>query len=47
MFNDLMGNIAWFFNLHDNNKDGYCTKDEVLKISEALLVRVLQAQLVL
>jgi len=37
MFNDLMGNIAWFFNLHDNNKDGYCTKDEVLKISEALL----------
>ena len=40
MFNDLMGNIAWFFNLHDNNKDGYCTKDEVLKISEALLVSI-------
>jgi len=38
MFNDLMANIAWFFKLHDNNKDGYLTKDEVLKVSESLLV---------
>ena len=38
MFNDLMGDMAWFFNLHDNNKDGFLTKDEVLKMSESLLV---------
>lgn len=37
MFNDLMGDMAWFFNLHDNNKDGFLTKDEVLKMSESLL----------
>ena len=23
MFNDLMENIEWFFNLHDKNKDGF------------------------
>ena len=40
MFNDLMENIEWFFNLHDKNKDGYLTKDEVLTLSESLLVRV-------
>ena len=38
MFNDLMGNIEWFFNLHDKNKDGYLTKDEVLTLSESFLV---------
>ena len=41
MFNDLMGNITWLFTLHDNNKDGYLTKDEVLKVSESLLVGLL------
>ena len=40
MFNDLMENIEWFFNLHDKNKDGYLTKDEVLTLSESLLVGV-------
>ena len=38
MFNDLMDNIEWFFNVHDNDKDGSLTKDEVLKLSESLLV---------
>ena len=38
MFNDLMDNIEWFFNLHDNDKDGSLTKDELLKLSESLLV---------
>ncbi|KAI5121866.1 hypothetical protein M0805_001074 [Coniferiporia weirii] len=37
MFNDLMDSIEWFFNLHDNDKDGSLTKDELLKLSEALL----------
>ena len=37
-FNDLMDNIEWFFNIHDKNKDGYLTKDEVLTLSESLLV---------
>ncbi|RDX54206.1 TBC-domain-containing protein [Lentinus brumalis] len=37
MFNDLMENIEWFFNLHDKNKDGYLTKDDVLTLSESLL----------
>ncbi|KAH6916312.1 rab-GTPase-TBC domain-containing protein, partial [Coprinopsis sp. MPI-PUGE-AT-0042] len=37
MFNDLMDNIEWFFNLHDKNKDGFLTKDEVLTLSESLL----------
>jgi hypothetical protein len=39
MFNDLMENIEWFFNLHDKNKDGFLTKDEVLTLSESFLVR--------
>lgn len=39
VFNDLMDNIEWFFNLHDKDKDGYITKDEVLTLSESLLVR--------
>ena len=39
MFNDLMDNIEWFFNLHDKNKDGFLTKDEVLTLSETFLVR--------
>ena len=38
MFNDLMESIEWFFNLHDKNKDGYLTKDEVLTLSESFLV---------
>ncbi|KAI6014140.1 hypothetical protein PISMIDRAFT_112171 [Pisolithus microcarpus 441] len=37
MFNDLMESIEWFFNLHDKDKDGYLTKDEVLTLSESLL----------
>ncbi|TDL23752.1 TBC-domain-containing protein [Rickenella mellea] len=37
MFNDLMDNIEWFFNLHDKDKDGSLTKDEVLVLSESLL----------
>ncbi|KAH9992757.1 rab-GTPase-TBC domain-containing protein [Russula compacta] len=37
IFNDLMDNIEWFFNLHDRNKDGFMTKDEVLTVSESLL----------
>ncbi|THU88069.1 TBC-domain-containing protein [Dendrothele bispora CBS 962.96] len=37
MFNDLMDNIEWFFNLHDKNKDGFLTKDEVLTVSESFL----------
>jgi TBC1 domain family member 8/9 len=38
IFGDLMDNIEWFFNLHDKNKDGFLTKDEVLTVSESLLV---------
>lgn len=38
MFNDIMENIEWFFNLHDKNKDGHLTKDEVLTLSETFLV---------
>jgi hypothetical protein len=38
LFGDLMSNIEWFFVLHDNNKDGFLTKDEVLQLSESLLV---------
>lgn len=38
MFNDLMENIEWFFNVHDKDKDGSLTKDELLKLSESLLV---------
>lgn len=40
MFNDLMANIEWFFTLHDKDKDGSITKDEVLQLSESLLVSV-------
>ena len=39
MFNDLMTNIEWFFTLHDKDKDGSLTKDEVLQLAESLLVR--------
>lgn len=41
MFNDLMENIEWFFNLHDKNKDGFLSKDEVLTLSETFLVKTL------
>ncbi|KAH8917680.1 TBC-domain-containing protein [Atractiella rhizophila] len=37
LFNDMMENIAWFHRLHDKDKDGYLTKDEVLQLSESLL----------
>lgn len=33
-----MSNIETVFSLHDKNKDGYLTKDEVLQLSEDLLV---------
>lgn len=29
----------WFFTLHDKDKDGMLTKDELLQLSESLLVR--------
>ncbi|EGG09085.1 uncharacterized protein MELLADRAFT_77188 [Melampsora larici-populina 98AG31] len=35
--NDLMANIQVFFALHDNDKDGSLSKDEVLQLSESLL----------
>lgn len=41
MFNGLMENIEWFFNLHDKDKDGLLTKDEVLTLSESLLVSLI------
>ncbi|CAE6364637.1 unnamed protein product [Rhizoctonia solani] len=37
MHNDLMGSIQWFFTLHDKDKDGLLTKDELLQLSESLL----------
>ncbi|KAH7105928.1 TBC-domain-containing protein [Auriculariales sp. MPI-PUGE-AT-0066] len=37
MFSDLMSSIEWFFTLHDKDKDGYLTRDEVLTLSESLL----------
>ena len=37
LFNDLMANIAWLFSVHDTNKDGYLSKEEVLQLSESLL----------
>ncbi|EIW71253.1 hypothetical protein TREMEDRAFT_71100 [Tremella mesenterica DSM 1558] len=37
MTSGLMESIEWFFNLHDKNKDGYLTKDEVIQLSESLL----------
>ena len=40
MFNDLMDNIEWFFNIHDKNKDGFLSKDEVLTLSETMLVSI-------
>lgn len=42
MFNDLMSNIEWFFNLHDGDQDGLLTKDELLQLSESLLVSCFQ-----
>lgn len=38
IFSDLMEAIEWFFTLHDKDKDGFLTKDEVLQLSESLLV---------
>ncbi|KAH9812374.1 hypothetical protein DFH28DRAFT_1061793 [Melampsora americana] len=35
--NDLMANIQVFFALHDSDKDGSLSKDEVLQLSESLL----------
>ena len=39
LFNDLMQNVAWLFSIYDSDCDGYLTKDEILQVSEALLVR--------
>lgn len=38
LYNDLMSNLGWLFSVHDNDNDGYLTKDEVLQLSESLLV---------
>lgn len=38
LYNDLMSNLAWLFTIHDNDGDGSLTKDEVLQLSESLLV---------
>lgn len=35
---DLMGAIEWMFVLHDNDKDGSLTKDEVLKVRLSLSI---------
>ncbi|GAA5950368.1 hypothetical protein JCM3765_004522 [Sporobolomyces pararoseus] len=37
LFNDLMTNLAWLFSIHDSDRDGYLTKDEILQVSEVLL----------
>ncbi|GAA5899035.1 uncharacterized protein JCM6883_003516 [Sporobolomyces salmoneus] len=37
LFNDLMTNLAWLFAIHDSDRDGYLTKDEILQVSEVLL----------
>jgi len=36
MFNDLMENIEWFFNLHDKDKGGFPMKAKALTLSESL-----------
>lgn len=36
-FGGLMESLEWFFQLHDKDKDGYLTKDEVIQLSESLL----------
>lgn len=38
LFNDLMQNVTWLFGIYDSDHDGYLTKDEILQVSEALLV---------
>lgn len=38
LFNDLMTNLAWLFAIHDSDRDGFLTKDEILQVSEVLLV---------
>ncbi|GAA5899938.1 hypothetical protein JCM6882_007007 [Rhodosporidiobolus microsporus] len=37
LFNEIVGNVAWLFNLYDADRDGYLTKDQILQVSEALL----------
>ncbi|GAA5922571.1 uncharacterized protein JCM15063_003347 [Sporobolomyces koalae] len=37
LFNDLMTNLTWLFSIHDADRDGYLTKDEILQVSEVLL----------
>ncbi|CAG8579651.1 6608_t:CDS:10, partial [Ambispora gerdemannii] len=37
MFGDLMSRMELFFQLHDYNKDGFLTKDEILQMSESFL----------
>ncbi|CAG8504045.1 29156_t:CDS:10 [Gigaspora margarita] len=36
-FGDILSRIELFFNLHDTNKDGYLSKEEILQMSESLL----------
>jgi len=33
-----MTNLAWIFSIHDSDRDGFLTKDEILQVSEVLLV---------
>ena len=40
MTGGLMESIEWFFDLHDKDHDGFLTKDEVIQLSESLLVSV-------
>jgi hypothetical protein len=53
MFAGLMESIEWFFHLvrqgfhdayHDKNKDGFLTKDEVIQLSESLLVSLISIE---
>ncbi|CAG8514123.1 8514_t:CDS:10 [Ambispora leptoticha] len=37
VFGDLMSRMELFFQLHDYNKDGFLTKDEILQMSESFL----------
>jgi hypothetical protein len=35
---EIFTHVQWFFTLHDKDKDGMLTKDELLQLSESLLV---------
>ncbi|CAG8672834.1 4282_t:CDS:10 [Cetraspora pellucida] len=36
-FGDILSRIELFFNLHDSDKDGYLSKEEILQMSESFL----------